>query len=361
MSLPKLEYTKNWNNPEDFPTYETRETRVRADMQYLYDEIREAFNRLVDEIKAAEIPFLPTEEIDASTVQEAIEDVQEQISTAVTGNIPDRSLTGAKLALEAVGVDELADGAVETDKLDDEAVTGAKLAALAVATAKLADLAVTTAKLANLAVTTAKLADGAVTSAKLSNSAVMNQNIYNGAVSTAKLADQAVATIKLADGAVTSVKLGFQAVTPDKVAPSAIIEGKLASASVTEPKLGSNSVSTRAIIDGNVTPAKFSEGAVVYRYTNVGVAASSWTEDSTYAGYGFRAFISRNAGNNLSQYRPNVVFSPADAESGIFAPFAVGLSDGLYIYAKERPDIPHEEGGTLIDPVRTIPVIEFWR
>ena len=265
MSLPKLEYTKNWNNPEDFPTYETRETQVRADIQLLYDEAKEALNNLVDAIKAAEIPFEATNAIDASDVQEALEVVQAQIASAVTGNIPDRSLSGTKLVEQAVGVDELADGAVETDKLADEAVTAGKLGDLAVLTAKLADLAVTTAKLANLAVTTAKLADGAVTSAKLGNSAVMAQNIYAGAVATAKLADLAVTTAKMADEAVTTAKLDDGAVTTTKLDDEA----------VTTDKLDDEAVTTDKLANGAVTPVKTTGIQAQHRTTTITIPAMS--------------------------------------------------------------------------------------
>lgn len=44
MSLDRLKYTKDWTNPADFPTVETSEDRVRADMQLLYDEIKSFLN-----------------------------------------------------------------------------------------------------------------------------------------------------------------------------------------------------------------------------------------------------------------------------------------------------------------------------
>ena len=52
-------------------------------------------------------------------MQAALEKLEEQISEAAVGSIPDASLTGAKLA----------DGAVTTAKLGAGAVTGEKLAA----------------------------------------------------------------------------------------------------------------------------------------------------------------------------------------------------------------------------------------
>ena len=44
MALDKLKFTKDWNNPEDFPTLELDETKVRSDMQFLYDEIKKFLN-----------------------------------------------------------------------------------------------------------------------------------------------------------------------------------------------------------------------------------------------------------------------------------------------------------------------------
>lgn len=64
--------------------------------------------------------------------------------------IPDGSITTAKLAPLAVTMDKIADGAVTTDKL----------ATSSVATEKLQDLCVTTPKIANRAVDTTKLDTG---------------------------------------------------------------------------------------------------------------------------------------------------------------------------------------------------------
>ena len=44
MSLDKLAFTKNWTNPADFPTYQGDETKVRADMQELHDQVRDYLN-----------------------------------------------------------------------------------------------------------------------------------------------------------------------------------------------------------------------------------------------------------------------------------------------------------------------------
>lgn len=44
MALDKLQFTKNWNNPDDFPTVELSEEKVRADMQLLHDEVKSYLN-----------------------------------------------------------------------------------------------------------------------------------------------------------------------------------------------------------------------------------------------------------------------------------------------------------------------------
>ena len=158
MALSTFEYSKSWRSAQDFPSYEENEERVRDDMQCLFDEVRDALNRLVGELKAENLPFAPTAEIDASTLQNALELLQAQISGAAIGQLPNASVT--------------------TEKLAELAVTGAKLAELAVTSAKLAHGAVTEEKIAAAAVSEAKLADGAVTAGKLAD----------GAVSAAKLA-----------------------------------------------------------------------------------------------------------------------------------------------------------------------------
>ena len=72
MSLSKLKYTKDWKNPDDFPTYSSDETQIRADMQLLFDEACAALNKLIDDLDASEIPFAPTPEIQAADVRQAL-------------------------------------------------------------------------------------------------------------------------------------------------------------------------------------------------------------------------------------------------------------------------------------------------
>jgi hypothetical protein len=61
MSIEQFEFTKNWNNPEDFSTYENDEARVRADLQLLHDESKDFINEVL-------IPFLENNGVE-TTVQ----------------------------------------------------------------------------------------------------------------------------------------------------------------------------------------------------------------------------------------------------------------------------------------------------
>lgn len=149
-------FTKNWTNPSDFPTVETNEAQVRADLQELPNQLL----AMVNEISAS--------------------------GAVTTTKIANKAVTTAKLADEAVTTGKLADGAVTSDKIADYAVDYMQLRDGAVVSDKLVDEAVETSKIFPEAVTTDKLADGAVTEDKLADEAVTTEKIADEAVTYAK-------------------------------------------------------------------------------------------------------------------------------------------------------------------------------
>ena len=199
-----FDYTRKWTDPDQFPTYEASEEQVREDMQALFDEISTYLNGTL------------------------IDWVEEQISGAIIGQIPDRSLTNLKLVLATITGDEIAsktiklgnmdDDSVDTDQLVDDAVTEDKIADANVTTVKIADSNVTTVKIADSGVTTAKIADANVTTAKIADLAVTSGKIADANVTTAKIADANVTTAKIADANVTTAKIADEAVTMAKLA-----------------------------------------------------------------------------------------------------------------------------------------------
>lgn len=102
MAFSTLTFTKSWENAADFPTYEENEQQVRADLQYLHDEMRDAFNALVaklnDAAVAGDLPIAPVEGLSAATVQEAIEETLAQIQNTAAGQIVNGSITKEKLS-----------------------------------------------------------------------------------------------------------------------------------------------------------------------------------------------------------------------------------------------------------------------
>ena len=275
----EMKFDRVWTSRTDFPTYEAHEETVRADMQYLFDVIKNHFNSFTaSELVASNVPFTPTPgEIEENNIQDAIEYLFAQIGSAGTSVIPDGAVTYAKLhrveGEEAVDTDAIRDGAVTTAKIDDGAVTADKLAAGALDTAALADGAVTEAKLANSSVGENQLKSGCVTSYKLGNQSVVE----------ARIADGAVTATKLGDGAVTEAKLGALAVTSGKLAASAVVEAKIAAGAVTAAKLGSGAVTTEKIYNGAVTYAKTTGIQKQHSTTTVTLAAANtnWTESAT--------------------------------------------------------------------------------
>lgn len=101
VAFEPFDFSKTWENPEDFPTYEPDEGQVRADLQLLHNETRDALNGLIralnDTSAAAKLPFAPVEGLTAQTVQQAIEQVYAAVRDAAAGLIVDGSITKEKL------------------------------------------------------------------------------------------------------------------------------------------------------------------------------------------------------------------------------------------------------------------------
>lgn len=107
-----------------------------------------------------------------------------------TAKLADNAVTSAKIKPSAVGTSQLAVGAVSGDIIQDNTIVASKLA----------DNAVEDRSLADGCVTTDKIADGAVTEAKLAPSSVATEKLQDLCVTTPKIADHAVDTTKLDTG-----------------------------------------------------------------------------------------------------------------------------------------------------------------
>lgn len=72
MSINPFSYTKDWNNPEDFPTIETSEAQVRADIQLLYDEAKDAINEIIGATNSLESSAIYPAEKGTTTIPELV-------------------------------------------------------------------------------------------------------------------------------------------------------------------------------------------------------------------------------------------------------------------------------------------------
>lgn len=114
----KLEYSKDWRNPADFPTVEPDETKVREDLQLLYNEIQTFLNdRLIPIMKALEKP-----RIENLPVENEVSTSRDKIPTSYAvaqlfssnGNLPTGGAAGQFLVKSS---DAYADAAWATFKI----------------------------------------------------------------------------------------------------------------------------------------------------------------------------------------------------------------------------------------------------
>lgn len=124
-----------------------------------------------------------------------------------TAKLADNAVTSAKIKPSAVGTSQLAVGAVSGNIIQKNTIVASNLADGCVGAAAIADGAVTGDKIANAAVTVDKIADDSVNSDKIANGAVTTDKLAASSVATEKLQDLCVTTPKIADHAVDTTKL----------------------------------------------------------------------------------------------------------------------------------------------------------
>lgn len=121
LEFQKLEFTRNWENAEDFSTYEANEAQVRKDMQCLHDEIKNFLNEsLIPQIKAANADITARAEAAAKRAEDAAENAVEVVGgDFVTKSDLQETITGlSAAALNAVPVTRTINGKPLTDNIE---------------------------------------------------------------------------------------------------------------------------------------------------------------------------------------------------------------------------------------------------
>lgn len=148
-------------------------TQLKAMFDQAAKNVQADVKRLVSELceptAAGNIGFAPTDGVNKTNIQAAIENVQSQIAGVALGSIPDGSITAQQLADGAVTGTKIAELAISGKHIQADEIAGKHLKAGSVTAEKIAEAGVTTDKMGDGAVTTKKIADAAVTKSKLSD------------------------------------------------------------------------------------------------------------------------------------------------------------------------------------------------
>lgn len=118
-----------------------------------------------------------------------------------------------------------------------------------------------------------------------------------------------------------------------KVPTTRTVNSKALSSDITLSAADVGAVPTSRTINGNALTSNITTRLM---FSDTEVATTSWVSDSTYTGYDYKAVISLN--NVTASMLPEVVFAPADALGGNFAPVAVSGAGSVTIYAKTAPE-----------------------
>lgn len=130
--------------------------------------------------------------------------------------------------------------------------------------------------------------------------------------------------------------------------PISVANGGTGAANAATARANLGALSSAA---GAVGASNLAADAVKLTFTNVEFPVGWMATSDHYAAEGFPYFGAVPLTGATASMTPEVVFSVADAMSGIFAPVAETYDGGVYIYASELPS------ATTI----TIPTIILWR
>ena len=192
----------------------------------------------------------------------------DRLNEIKTKHLSPQSVTGDKIASDAIEEKHIKDGVVTRRKIADGVVGTDELVDGSVTTVKIASKAVTNDKLQSASVTNEKIADGSITSGKIVAGAITTEKIANGAITRDKVADQSVRTEYLVDGAITNVKIAANTITASKIAANAVGSSEIAPNAVGYSEIASQSLEPRSIktisgapaTEGQIPVADLSQG-----------------------------------------------------------------------------------------------------
>lgn len=107
-----------------------------------------------------------------------------------------------------------------------------------------------------------------------------------------------------------------------------------------------NAIANKAVVD-------FTQLIIEKAQRNVTVATTAWHDDTTYTEYPYAAEIPYTGSTRITTYA-EIVFSPSQVSSGIFAPVCESTMESIIIYASE---IPSED---IVIPFVKVSAVGVW-
>jgi hypothetical protein len=92
---------------------------------------------------------------------------------------------------------------------------------------------------------------------------------------------------------------------------------------------------TTSALSTSLTTAEGKLKNAILIFNNKTIATSAWTADTTYEDFPYVTAIS--CANVTANHFPEVVFSVADASSGMFSPVCESIAGGVKVWATEVP------------------------
>ena len=202
------------------------------------------------------------------------------------------SITGAKIADNAIDSEHYTDGSidlahmsansidssqyvdgsidlvhmsansVDSDQYVDGSIDLVHMSANSIDSDQYVDGSIDTAHIANDQITNALMADDAIDSSQLASGSVDLAHMSANSIDSDQYVDGSIDTVHLSDGSITGAKIAAGTVVASDVADDAITTAKILNANVTLAKMAANSIDSTQYVDGSIDTAHYAAGSV---------------------------------------------------------------------------------------------------
>lgn len=239
--------------------------------------------------------------------------VQLDIDPVVTFEIPDLSVTNAKIAELTLQASKLAPNSVVSSKIINGAITSAKILADAVTETKILNDSITTAKLqansvtaneiqANT-ITAAQIAALAITAAEIAANTITAAQILANSITSSEILANTITALQIAANTLTAAEILANTLTANEIAANAITTSELAANAVTASKILANTITANEIQANTITGAEI----VANTITGAHIFAATITADKYFE---LRNSLLVTAGDSLDISHPFIIPFP---------------------------------------------------